>query len=269
MNGVKATTIFSLTAVVLAMMTVPAMAYTIDGDLDDWGVHPPGDWYADAPALNSVENWPVGPNKGGNPGVEQCDIEAMYVADGGSYIYFAIITSMPLGGFDYPPPSGPHHLIPGDLALNIDNGPSGEYGYEYGIKLTTDSRTVPGVVGDVFYLPDWEKLNPEVAQPLLAFSNMVPGAGTKTRHADINYTLYSDWPADNGADNYVIEMAVPKSALGISGSGTADLLATVSCTNDVIEIKDFHYEIPEFTTVAIPVGMIIGLFYFFSRKRKQ
>jgi len=264
MRSRKLITTLSLTVVMLAMMAVPAMAYVIDGDLDDWGVHPPGNWYANAPALSEVENWP---STGGDPGVEECDIEAMYVADEGSYIYFAIITSMPPRGYDY----GSSHLISGDLALNLDQDPgTGEYGYEYGIKLTTDIRTVPGVIGDVFYEPDWEKLNPEVAQPRLLFSNMVPGTGTKTEHAEINYTLYHDWDWDNGADNYVIEMKVPKTALGISSNGTADLLATVSCTNDVLLIKDFYYsEIPEFTTIAIPVGMIFGLFYFYRRKRQS
>ena len=99
---------------------------------------------------------------------------------------------------------------------------------------------------------------------------MVPGAGTKIGQAEINYSEYLDWPTDNGAPNYAIELRIPKSALGISNGGTADLLATVSCTNDVIVIENFNYsEIPEFTTIAIPVGMIIGLFYLFRRKRQS
>ena len=257
--------ILSLTAVMLvAMMTVPAMAYTINGDLDDWGVNPPDSWYANAPALSEVENWP---STGSNPGVEQCDIEAMYVADEGSYIYFAIITSMPPGGYDYLS----SHLISGDLALDLDqDSGTGEYGYEYGIKLTNDGRTVPGIIGDVFYMPNWKKLNPEVAQPILEFSNMVPGAGAKTGHADVVYTSYDDWPSDNGAANYVIEMKVPKTALGISSNGHADLLATVSCTNDVIVIENFHYsEIPEFATIALPVASILGLLFFFNHRKRR
>ena len=259
--------ILSLTAVMLvAMMTVPAMAYTIDGDLDDWGVNPPDSWYATAPALSVVENWP---SEGGNPGIEQCDIEAMYVADEGSYIYFAIITSMPPEGYDH----WSSHLISGDLALDLDqDSGTGEYGYEYGIKLTNDDRTVVGAIGDVFYMPNWEKLNPEVAQHILEFSNMVPGAETTyTEHANVVYTLYSDWSSDNGAANYVIEMKVPKTALRISSNGAADLLATVSCTNDVIVIENFQYsEIPEFATIALPVASILGLLFFFNyRKRKK
>jgi len=39
MRSGKLLTTLSLTAVMLAMMTVPAMAYIIDGDLSDWGVN--------------------------------------------------------------------------------------------------------------------------------------------------------------------------------------------------------------------------------------
>jgi len=250
------------------VITVPAMAYTIDGDLDDWGVNPANDsWTANPPALSVYDDWRYGPTSTGshhNPGIEQCDIEAMYAADGGAYVYFAIITSMPPEGHNY----NGHHLIPGDLALNLDNdNGTGGYGYEYGIKLTNDSRTVSGEIGDVFYMPGWEKLNPEVAQDVVEFSNMVNG--TKTGHAEVVYKLYSDWSYDNGASNYVIEMKVPKDALGISGNGTADLLATVSCTNDALVIEDFTYTpVPEFTTIAVPLAMVLGLFYYYRRKRQ-
>jgi len=253
------------------VITVPAMAYTIDGDLDDWGVNPNNSWTANPPALSVYDDWRYGPTSTGshhNPGIEQCDIEAMYAADGGAYVYFAIITSMPPEGYDYVRDSNHYLLIPGDLALNLDNdNGTGEYGYEYGIKLTNDSRTVSGEIGDVFYMPDWEKITSEVAQDVVEFSNMVNG--TKTGHAEVVYKLYEDWPSDNGASNYVIEMKVPKDALGISGNGTANLLATVSCTNDALVIKEFTYTpVPEFTTIAVPLAMVLGLFYYYRRRRQ-
>jgi len=258
----------------LLVITVPAMAYTIDGDLDDWGVNPANDsWTANPPALSVYDDWRYGPTSTGshhNPGIERCDIEAMYAADGGAYVYFAIITSMPPEGYDYVRNSKHYLLISGDLALNLDNdNGTGEYGYEYGVKLTNDSRTVSGEIGDVFYMPDWEKItsDPGVAQDVVDFSNMVNG--TKTGHAEVVYKSYSDWPSDNGASNYVIEMKVPKDALGISGNGTAYLLATVSCTNDVLKIGKFTYTpVPEFTTIAVPLAMVLGLFYYYRRKRQ-
>ena len=245
-----------------------ATAYVIDGDLDDWGVHPPSDWYADSPtAVSAVENWPDGPNPGNNPGCEQCDIEAMYIDEdvNGSYIYFAIITSMPPEGYDYYAwwRRETYHLISGDLALDFD----GDGYFEYGIKLTNDSRTVSGDVGDVFRDPEWELLDYEIGQCLVSFSNMVNG--TWVGRAEIVYKKYDDWSWDNGAANYVIEMKVPKTTFGIHDEGYVDLLATVSCANDVISVENFHYtSIPEFTIVAAPMGAVLGFVYALRRRRK-
>jgi len=48
-----------------------------------------------------------------------------------------------------------------------------------------------------------------------------------------------------------------------------DLLATVSCANDVISVENFHYtSIPEFTTVAAPMGAVLGFVYALRRRRK-
>ncbi|OFV68234.1 MAG: conserved hypothetical protein, membrane [Candidatus Syntrophoarchaeum caldarius] len=268
MKKTKTAMVLVVSIALLTVMTGTAMAaYTIDGDLDDWGVHPPGSWYASSPAKSAVENWGDGPNSDSiSPGIEECDIEAMYVDEdvSGPYIYIAIITSMPPEGVDYACGSGSIHLISGDLALDFDNDGI----YEYGVKLTDDSRTVPGDIGDVFSNPTWVKITTHCAQSQLAFSNI--DSGTKTGHATIVYTNYADWSWDNGAANYVIEMKIPKSALGISTEGEVDLCATVSCTNDVITIKDFHYtEIPEFATIALPLAATIGLFIYFDNRRKR
>lgn len=269
MRKAKLITTLSLTAVLLTMMTVPAMAYDIDGDLSDWDVYPPDDWVAASPAQSAYDNWGGGQTSTGsnhNPGVEQCDIEAMYVDEdvNGPYIYLGIITSMPPEGYEYSRWWRTYNLVSGDLALNFNN----DNFFEYGVKLTTDSRTVSGEIGDVFWVTEWDYLDWQVGQGVVEFTNIV--AGSKTGEADVVYKLYDDWKWDNGADNYVIEMKIPKAALGISGSGEVDLQATQSCANDVIIIEMFSYTpIPEFTTVAIPVGIILGLFYVYRRKRQS
>jgi len=269
MKKTKTIMVLAISIAIFTVMTGTAMAaYSIDGDLDDWGVDPTnGSWYATAPAISVVENWGDGPNSDStSPGIEECDIEAMYVDEdvSGPYIYIAIITSMPPEGVIYPCGGGSIHLISGDLALDFDNDGT----YEYGVKLTEDNRTVNGSIGDVFGNPTWVKITTECTQYQLAFSNIE--SGTKTGEAEIVYTGYTDWPTDNGAANYVIEMKIPKSALGISAQGEVDLCATVSCTNDVITIKDFHYsEIPEFATIALPLAATIGMFMFFDNRRKQ
>jgi len=276
MKKVTVITVFTMSALLLAMMTVSAMAYVIDGDLDDWGVNPSiGNWVANSPATSVYANWANGPSNMGynhDPGLEECDIEAIYVDEdvNGPNLYFAIITSMPVDGFTYDCGGTDIQIIPGDLALDLNTDGT----FEYGIKLTTypySSDAVGVAIGEVFRNPSWIKFTTICAQsnPLIDVSNMVKNPSTqKTGAAEIFYTDYLDWPSDNQKPNYVIEMRVPKSALGISSSGHIDLVATLSCINDVMIIGLDYTPIPEFTTIALPVCMILGLFYFFRRKRQ-
>ena len=275
--------ILSLIAVMLvAMMTVPAMAYTIDGDLSDWGVAPSGysmdDGWKPVPLADIVyvvENWYKGPNPGNHPGIEQCDIEAMYVDQDSGNIYLAIITSMPPAGIKYNCWIGKEILlIPGDLSLTID-------GEEYGVKLTQarghveiaegyEYDLVDAGIGTIFQSPAWVSPCPSAcAQDLTEVRNI--GSGNSRGTAVVAYEPYTGaWSWDNGAANYVIEMKVPKTALGISSNGYADLLATESCANDVISIENFHYsEIPEFATIALPAASILGLLFFFNHRKRR
>lgn len=282
----KAIGILSLTAVMLvAMMTVPAMAYNINGDLNDWGVAPSGysmdeGWTPDplADIVYVVENWYKGPNPGNHPGIEQCDIEAMYVDQDSENIYLAIITSMPPAGVSYSCWQIGENilLIPGDLSLTID-------GAEYGVKLTQERGNdvviaggyeydlVDADIGTIFRTPTWvSPCPPACAQDITDKRNI--GSGTEVGTAVVAYGPYTgswNWDPD-GSANYVIEIEISKAALGITEEQTGNLLATESCANDVISIQDYHFTpIPEFTTIAIPVGMIFGLFYFYRRKRQS
>ena len=281
----------------LAQMGISsAQTITIDGDLIDWGVDPAsGDWTPDIPAVKFVvENWNYDPAYSGpvigstadnnDPGTEYCDIEAFYVLDGyqigdKNYVYFAIITSMPENGV----PWGTHKLFQCDLALDLDDDGT----YEYGIKLTDGQKCDPGPggectvdapIGAVFHDPVWDKINPSsISQSNWGWANIVGGTqvgvlNPSTNGGKIVYALYS-WQETNYNDNrkynYVIEMKVPKSLLGISsGSGTANLVSAVSCTNDVVKIFQLHYQIPEFPVILIPIGIILGFFYYHRNKQK-
>jgi len=283
--------ILSLTAVMLvAMMTVPAMAYTIDGDLDDWGL---STWY-DGLNNGDESNWvPTSPtcdwivedNIDGitHPGYrdwtgysatgvhiqgqgtsydtyaelkitdrwsrtwaqpvggEAYDIEALYFDSDATTAYFAIVASI-------------SESTMGDLALDID----GSGGYEYGIVLQGGDK------GKVYQDPTWSKPR--------YFPSSEPyriRSGTITDTAEVEY-VNSNRP-DNDCDNYIIEISVPRSALGSPSSDQlSNLHATMSCGNDEIEIEGVSWEaIPEFATIAIPVGIIFGLFYFYRRKRQS
>lgn len=322
-----------LTLALLVFLTAPALAYSIDGNLTDWGVgvttggswahestwvpsagtsdwivednidiqrgtdYFPGSWKGedetdwtsytatgihlqgtgsssldyDEPLLPEHEETGNDGNK--HPiyeqpaGGELMDIEALYYDDGGGIstnVYFALVTSMNPNGW-YHPQAG-RWVYPGDLALDLDKDPdTGEYGYEYGIVLTDH-----GVFsqGDIVHNPDWTSTTD--------FSSSNPyriNGGTKaSQSANVAYTNIHI-ASDNGVGNWVIEIEAPRDALGEGWLGNVDLHATISCGNDLIELEHFttsesETEIPEFTTIAVPVCMILGLFYFFRRKRQ-
>ncbi len=292
MKIVKVAIVFALSALLLAITTVPASAdkYTVgDGSLQDWGV----DWgasqyMANTPAVSVLENYWLGPyypgtkstmDSGYGPGIEECDIEAMYLDEdeNGPYIYIAIITSMHPDGITYycPQIGKEIKLIPGDLRLEID-------GVEYGVKLTNEAGFVGSWAGksyDVVNEPrgtifkeitSWALICPSpCAQQRVPVSNIVSGtkcSGTAT----ISYQIYGDWNEDRRKPNYLIEMKIPKSALGISAGKKVDVVATQSCANDVITIRGFECtDIPEFATIAIPVVAILGLFLFFNNRKRR
>lgn len=284
-----------------------AMKYTIDGDLSDWGVNLTGDWsvnetWLPCPGHNSVE-FKVEDNRdpryplsgGGGTGVhiqgagcsyshydedmiwcthygrwmvepiggEPYDLEAKYLDEDGDYIYIAIVTSLD-------PDETASDKMPGDLALNLDaNGVTGSFGYEYGVKLGTTSAIAQWDIG---YLPNFtvpfycEENKPAIFDDYLMGGHnngTVSGAYVQNTSCNLNTGL------DNGYPNYVIEMAIPKAKVGMAGKNLADppspkmIRIGNNCGNDHIDNP-----IPEFLTIAIPVGAILGLIYVHRRKRQ-
>ena len=330
MKQVNVITILSLTAVVLAMMAVPAMAVpsSIDGDLHDWNLgalYIPTNW-------NSETSWVPNPdsssvyfsvednkykdyvgndkykfsdeywyrNTGGvhikrtagtsgtyedNPegllngyyqpsGGEICDLEAIYIDSTPGTIYFAIIHSI-RGQDDQSP-----EMYMGDLMINVG-------GDTYGIVLNGPNK------GDVYKNPTWKLTgsspNPwsghwgwvdnsepwRVDQAASASGKVGTGTVAWNTVANAlpqdNYHVYTQPPKTlftiHSGENYVIEGAIPANLLG--NPTMANLETLCWCGNDVLQLGEVKFEIPEFTIIAIPAGMIIGLFYLFRRKRQS
>jgi len=318
-KGVKVIALpLSLTVIAIALIAVSSastlfLKYTIDGNLSDWGVNLTGDWslnktwvpnkgiefvvednndphhagYATGVHIKGVGSnyeyyyepkvycrgeWKVEPI-----GNEPYDVEAKYLDEDENYIYVAIVTSMN-------PNVSSGNLEPIDFAMNLDgNDSTGEYGYEYGVKLHT-SDGIPQ--WDIYYLPDW-------AEPFYCPENRpgkmvgaLPGGG-KTGTAIGAYvqctscnlgkscrgTPYSfvdpnSTGCDHGVPNYVVEMAIPKSAVNMTGKNLTEppfpkaLWTCDTCGNDKIENP-----IPEFMTVVIPAAALICFVFFIHRRR--
>ena len=265
------------------IMVMPVMAvspYTVDGDLSDWGVTPFTDWVCDSSTCDMVEEDYNGTNpEPGYPptpyGGELYDIEAAYFddyydVDVGGWAYFAIVLS-------HPPEPNAYSTETGDIAIDLDNNPmTGEYGFEYGIKVQGSNK------GQVCYMPDWHETTPGgilVNSPGIMTcdgpSSVVKG------YADVEYVNagIKDYPAGctSGVgclDNYIIEVGVKKLYLGLPEMGNiSDLHMTQSCGNDLIEINDFDWDwpAPEFVMggVAVAVLLITPAFAYLLYKRRH
>lgn len=290
------TTILAVAA--LLLMAMPAAAYTIDGHIADWGVNPTfdpvnSDRLDDRSLIpasgisyvieNDNADWAYGVS-GNNisnfTGLEWCDIEAMYVDDNSTHILVMIITSMPKTGKNW----GPDHIQPGDLAFDFNDDGL----FEYGVKIVANDDSGFGKVGEIYSNPTWDVLDPGTDRTEIV---SIVGGTLVTEKATICYTgtggdgvAVPEGPADSGLPydtfgdparygysnpsipNEVIEIAIPKSALGMPT--TANIQSSITCGNGVIKLESVTL-IPEFVTLAIPVISLLGLVFYMRRKERK
>ena len=247
---------------VLTALPLPvSAAYTIDGDLSDWGVTPFTDWapnssttdyvvedYQGTAATLDPDMQPYGGAT--DPTNEAFDIEAMYFDDTQDFGYFAIVTSMNESGVIWKN----SQWDAADLAIDMDNdATTGEYGYEYGIKLIGSNK------GEVCYLPDWQPANVYGANGPTVFT--CNGTGSVIMgSANIVYAdsgIVESWGTPYNK-TYIIELEVNRTFLGSPSQGQlSDLHATLMCGNDVLRINDFSWSAPAFPAAAVPLGIVL------------
>ena len=188
---------------------------------------------------------------------EKYDLEAKYLDQDDNYIYVAIVTSVP--------PNATGVDAPGDLGLDIDrNASTGEWGYEYGVKLGTNTGLTQWEIG---YLPDWKPNYVIKDNSPGIFKDYLPPSGGKTGEAIGAYVqgpTCTEGPfMDRGKPTYIIEMAIPKSAVGVTGYLSQGMIHhTDACGNDTIDNP-----IPEFMTVVIPAAALICFVFFIHWRR--
>jgi hypothetical protein len=192
-------------------------------------------------------NWVLEPVGG-----EGFDLEATYLSQDASNLYLGIVTSVN--------PAETGGLRPGDLALNIDGDPTtGENGYEYGIVFGEHPYLGSGLVqGDIVYLPDWESTGavlpldrPDVIKGFQAGGGIVGNLGSDLAYDNSWMTVL-----DHSKPNYVIEAAIPKALIGATGKtlSISNLFYADNCLNDTLYV-------PEFPTIAISIGAILGIMF--------
>lgn len=170
--------------------------------------------------------------------------------------------------------------MPGDLALNLDGDSAvGGYGYEYGVKVRSIKSTD-------YPLNQWDIYNtlsddnwkdpyyiPENRPSILAEKTLETATPSGTAIGDyVQLGPLSNAGAggDKGYPNYVIEMAIPKTSVGMSigqslwDPPSKEIHYVDNCGNDHIDNP-----IPEFVTIVIPVGMLVGLFLVLRKKHRE
>jgi len=254
----------------LFSLGLPAAAYTIDGNLSDWGVNLFTGWAPSSPTADYTEdNWKHGADIGHGAmpsGGETFDIEAIYFDDDGASgvagnAYFAVVTSMPPGGSASVGWSANYTM--GDLALDIDNDGMNEYG----IKILGPSK------GMVCHNPKWK--NATTPGPGFGYGYTFTCDGPSsnvTGYANVVYARSAVNESGSLPATYVIEISAPKRALGSPAQYQLSRTdVTLSCGNDIIKLNyKWDFPAPAFPAEAVPVG--IALFapvaaFLVSRKK--
>ncbi|MEA2075111.1 MAG: PEF-CTERM sorting domain-containing protein, partial [Euryarchaeota archaeon] len=193
-------------------------------------------------------------------GGEDCDIEALYFDRDPNYggnVYIALIASYNPEGSGFPNP--PEWV--GDMKITLGSD-------EYGIVMTDHNGLTQG---QVYKNPGWIVSEHTggyyicLGEPYRIDHNHPGALNGNVNTIVFNTTCLQD---DYGYGNYVVEFSAPKTAFD-SNANSGNLGVTIWCGNDRIDLEGVTFEVPEFTTIAIPVCMILGLFYFFRRKRQN
>ena len=202
---------------------------------------------------------------------EKYDVEALYLTTDPTNIYVAVILSMPQEGYGKDGLGNPayaHDETPGDLALHFTEVPAAKLGFEYGVKVNPWKKVGNYNPGDIVYLPNWSTKGYTYNQPPIPkelpdeMQSAIPLPGTQVvGKAALNYVLLPK--QDNGASNWAMEVAIPRSAVNYYGNvGLSNVLMTQNCGNDNIYI-------PEFPTIAFSLAIIVGLVFVVVTKQQQ
>jgi len=169
---------------------------------------------------------------------EDFDIEAVFIQQDENNIYLLIVTSLA-------PNAGGEHT-PGDLRFDMDKTAfSGDgYDFEIGLKLQNYTYNHLNHFG-IYNVANWSETYDNIPENMPS----VITNGTKIGQAIGVYAKCNDCNingTDKGLQIYIIELKIPKAALGINNKTlrVSDLSLTNRCTNDMITIDIETHTVP-------------------------
>ena len=212
-----------------------AFSFSPDGDLGEWGVTPGtygagSDWTPDSGIWGTygAEDYKPGTGNGYlDPGYggQSCDAEAMYAFYDDTYLYFAVVTGLPV--------SGTSGWVAAPIA--IDFGQNGSY--EYGINVIAANAsdvgnlyTAEGWTDDPFN-HNWGSGNRgSVSYPI----SMI---GAELAFDPDYLNLVYNNTSYGATGHYVIEGYMPVAAFDSDWQSNFSLHWTMTCGNDTVDLN--------------------------------
>lgn len=248
-----------LLALAACALSTPALAFTIDGDLADWGIDTTtlkpssSDIHYTLEDQTGTGNYRLYPGWGG----QAYDAEALYATIQGGKLNIALIT-----GHNPDTLQDPSHNSYGAGDFAIDFGKDGSYELGININHRTGTNTYESLVsGGVYAHPDWNyglwnaagnyaPGNPDPLHPTSIKAN----TGTFLGAANLAYTTTgaSGYGNEQNDLHYFYEMSLDLGWLSQAGwdGGAFNVHWTMLCANDSIMV-DPPTSVPEPGSLAL------------------